>query len=297
MGIKTKEKPGYGFLTDLTKGRGISLPNNDFRVIDVDDDDLEAALQDFAGAMPTVPIIRYRGYADTAECDEFRERFLASKATVQRGDDVPAIMIGANHYGKPMSEYARDVRDSAGDIEDIVGGFDLAGKIGGRIANALGEPYVHRPAEHNGMLAGQVRLAQWTSPDTEFALQPHEDFSQMTDPRQADFEIQKAISPIAIGLYPSTGDHGGQLRVYNLVPNENFRARIGVSHTGHPYPVSSLQGIDYVDVDIEDGDLLIFSGLFVHAVTKIVASKEHPRILMHTFAGVVPDDFEVLTWT
>jgi hypothetical protein len=58
----------------------------------------------------------------------------------------------------------------------------------------------------------------------------------------------------------------GELHYWNIVPDAETRARLGLEETGYPYPVESLEGIEKLVVQIRPGDIYCFSGRQVHAV-------------------------------
>lgn len=175
-------------------------------------------------------------------------------------------------------------------------GVNVAELIAGVIYPALDPGMTLRPALHDGRLAERLRVAMWNS-DGDYALLPHEDISQLSDPEQEGFEIQRTQNPVAVNFYPAMPEQGGQLRVWDIAPDARTRQRLGISTSGFPYPLEALDRIPYVDIKAKAGDAVFLQGRFVHAVLGSNGSVSAPRITMNGFFGISADGSTVIQWT
>ena len=68
-----------------------------------------------------------------------------------------------------------------------------------------------RPAVHNGVPFNPVRGVRWTDTGTH-ALKLHDDYAQLKNPAQAEFETARVEWPVAFNVYPAVSE-GGELEV------------------------------------------------------------------------------------
>ncbi len=206
---------------------------------------------------------------------------------------MPALKIGADQYNKTAEQYFAEVRASS----EAVGTLSAEMRsIGDWIRDDLGRSIPSeflRRAKWNGQPAGDVRAARWTG-TSQFALAPHEDFSQIT---RAGFEIEDVLTPVAINLYPEVSKAAGAFRVYNIQPDSETRQRLGIETTGYPYPEHELESFEHLDIVVQEGDLLLFNGRFVHAVLAPQKGHNAARLLVNFFIGLTSDGGTILSWT
>ncbi len=150
-------------------------------------------------------------------------------------------------------------------------------------------------ARHRGRAASRGLLRSWHG-DGRYALDPHEDRSQCTEPRQADFEIQRVVDDevCALNICLENGD-GGRLLVWNIQPDDASKRRLGLHHTGSPYPPRTLEGIECRRIDVHPGDVYIFNGSHVHAVEPNADPGSRRTSLAGIFGFI--DDRTVVSWT
>lgn len=238
-----------------------------------------------------------KGYLNPEEGLRIKENFELSDALRNRLDNVYAVKIGADQYAKASEEYVAEVEESSREVAKL---FHNARHIGERarrdIQSCLPQGVGLRRAEYRGYLAGDIRGVKWLG-EGDFALAPHEDFSQLSHPGQHGFEIQEVETPVAFNLYPFVAPCAGKFRAYNIQPDETTRARLDVMYTGYPYPRESLDAFQHIDIQVESGDALLFNGRFVHGVLGSSCEGSKERLLLNFFVGLKRGGNTVITWT
>ncbi|NUQ96482.1 MAG: hypothetical protein HOY79_07930 [Streptomyces sp.] len=243
-----------------------------------------------AGAM-------FRGMVDPETCRTLAERFWDSPHRRTRGVEAPGYFLGAYHYHKTTRAYLRESAESAEAVEAVL---DIPGdplkRFYGGLADALAPDGVHvRLARHDGAQACRGLLRSWHG-QGEYALAPHDDRSQCTEPQQADFEIQRVVDHdvVALNVCLENGN-GGRLAYWNIQPDDASKHRLGLHFTGSPYPLESLDGIEMKWVEVNAGDVYVFNGAHVHAVEP----NTDPELRRTTLAGIfgLVDDSTVVSWT
>jgi hypothetical protein len=239
----------------------------------------------------------FRGAIPRADCERVRQNFWASPLLRKRGDAVPAHYLGTYHYGKELDRYFREAEETRAALTAIFAGTDnIFTRIMGGVADTLkAEGVAMRVAEQGGRRAGEFVMRSWTGTGS-FALAAHDDGAQMTDRRQAGFEIQSlAQGPFAaVNLCLENGE-GGELVCWNLQPDAATRRALGVEETGYPYPVELLGGFDKIELPIRTGDAYFFNGQLVHAVRASARPGDH-RSTISLLMGF-KDPKTVIYWT
>lgn len=241
--------------------------------------------------------LHVKRYLNPEEGLSIKENFELSDALKNRLDNVYAVKIGADQYAKTSDGYVAEVAESNAEVAKL---FHNARHIGekarGDVQACLPAGIGLRRAEYKGHLAGDIRGVKWLG-EGNFALAPHEDLSQLSHPGQQGFEIQEVETPVAFNIYPFVAPCAGRFRAYNIQPDEATRARLDVLYTGYPYPQERLDGFEYIDVEVESGDALLFNGRFVHGVlgSRCEGSKE--RLLLNFFVGLKRGGNCVISWT
>jgi hypothetical protein len=228
---------------------------------------------------------------------ELARRFWASPARRVRGVEAPGFYLGAYHYHRTTQEYLDETERVAAALDDVLDvSFDpLAVFYGGLSRVLAGEGVTVRLAEHGARQACRGLLRSWHGRGA-YALEPHEDLSQCTEPKQADFEIQRVIGYHSVGLNICLENGGGgRLALWNIQPDLASKRRLGLHFTGSPYPIDTLDGIDMLWLEVNAGDVYVFNSAHVHAVE----SETDESRRRTTLAGILGfiDDLTLVSWT
>jgi hypothetical protein len=237
----------------------------------------------------------FRGMVSSRTCVELCERFWNSMARKERPSEELNYYLGAYHYHKTTEQYldeSADVADELASVLDVSGNPIEVFRRG--LARALA-PVTVRPASHGGRQACAALLRTWRGRG-EFALKPHEDLSQCSEPRQADFEVQRVrdhhVCALNICLENGTG---GRLRYWNVQPDETTKRDNDLHYSGWPYPVELLAEYDSISLDVGPGDVYVFNGAHVHAVEPNTDPESRRTTLSGLFGFT--DDQTVVFWT
>jgi hypothetical protein len=221
------------------------------------------------------------------------QAFWSNPATKHR-IDAPSHYLGTYHFNKSADAYLSETAEVAAAVEGFV---RMDGSpwvwfhdtVGRRLR---GEGASMRIAEMNGRKACPALIRSWHA-EGEFALYPHEDTSQCQDPRQAGFEIQRVVEHdvCAVNMCLANGE-GGRLIIWNVRPDRATRERLDVLYTGFSYPPSGLADFSDLRLSVQEGDIYVFNGAYVHAVE----ANQATRANMSFFMGFL-DKKTVVTWT
>ena len=276
---------------------GASLPKGAFRVHETAGAlDVGAVFEVLGGGLAAY---RCRGFVPPDSCRRIAENFCASEARTPRygeGEDgVEAYLIGASHYGKPTRQYLEEARACADAVRGLYEGtaspvtlFRDALAASGRLAGV-------RPAMLDGLEAGDSKCVYWNNTGA-LLLEPHDDIAQAKDPIQNDFEIQQAERVMALNVYAQVPPNSGQLKLWNVAPDDRTRDELGLSHVGFPYPVEPLDEYRSIVIPVETGDLCVINGNLVHAVLRGDAGSPKTRLLVTCFMALNLDN-ELIWWT
>lgn len=226
-----------------------------------------------------------RGFVPLDVCRRVETNFWASTERVPRygeGEDgVEAYLIGASHYGKPTRTYLNEVLACKAAVESL-----YTGTINPVAAfrNILASSITVRAAGRDDLSAGDCKAIYWNNVGP-FLLEPHDDLAQVKDPIQADFEIQQVDRVMAVNIYAAVPERSGQLRVWNVEPDDETRAELGLTNVGFPYPAELLAEYPSLTIAVETGDLCIANGNLVHAVLRGNSATPRNRLLLTCFMG------------
>lgn len=277
---------------------GTSLPDTAFRLHQTNEVvDIAAVSEVLRGNLAAY---RISGFVPLEVCCRIVENFWASTDRVPRfgdGEDgVEAYLLGASHYGKPTLKYLEEVRACANAVQSLYAGtINPVSVFREALASESGEAISLRPARLNGLAAGDSKAVYWNNSGT-FLLEPHDDLAQVKDPVQKDFEIQQAARVVALNIYAEVPVNSGQVQIWNVEPDDQTRADLGLSYVGFPYPVHPLAEYPRIIVPVETGDLLVFNGNLVHAVLRGNTASPQNRLLITCFMTLNLNN-ELIWWT
>jgi hypothetical protein len=238
-----------------------------------------------------------RGFVPLDVCRHIEANFWASTGRVPRygeGEDgIEAYLIGASHYGKPTLTYLDEVLACKAAVESLYTGT-INPVAAFRETLAAGGMRV-RAAGLNGFQSGDCKAVYWNNSGP-FLLEPHDDLAQVKDPIQADFEIQQVVRVMAVNIYAAVPERSGQLQVWNVEPDDETRAELGLTGVGFPYPPELLSKYSATVIEVETGDLCVVNGNLVHAVMRGNATSAKSRLLLTCFMGL-NFNHELIWWT
>lgn len=277
---------------------GTSLPDTAFRLHETDRVvDTDAVYDVLHGKLAAY---RIRGFVPLDACDRIVQNFQASNQRVPRygegQDGVEAYLIGASHYGKPTLQYLEEVRECREAVASLYEGtINPISAFRGEIASDRRDLTGLRPAALDGLDAGDSKAVYWNDIGN-FLLKPHDDLAQAKDPLQWNFEIQEAVRVMALNVYAQVPSNAGQVKIWNIEPDNETRAELGLTNVGFPYPAEPLD--DYADliIPVETGDLCVVNGNLVHAVLRGDPGSSRNRLLLTCFMTVNLAN-ELIWWT
>jgi len=228
---------------------------------------------------------------------ELARRFWASPMRRVRSADATGYYLGAYHYHRTTAEYLDETERVAAALDEVLDVADdpLAVFYDGLARVLKDEGVTVRLAEHEGRQACRGLLRSWHG-QGRYTLDPHEDLSQCTEPKQADFEIQRVTGYHGAGLNICLENGaGGRLAFWNIRPDQASKRRLGLHYTGHPYPLETLAGIDMLWHEVKAGDVYVFNGAHVHAIERC-AQESQRRTTLAGILGFI-DDKTLVSWT
>lgn len=244
---------------------------------------------------------RIRRFLPPDACCQIVKNFWASSKRVPRfgsGEDgVEGYFIGASHIEKTTCKYLEEVRASENAVKSLYAEtINPASLFREALASGSGENINVRPAKLNNLSAGDSKAVFWNNLG-EFLLDPHDDFAQLKAPIQKDFEIQQATRVMAVNFYAEVPVNSGQLKLWNIEPDDEARASLDLAYSGFPYPAELLGEFESTIIPVETGDLCVINGHLVHAVLRGNSTTLSKNRLLVTFFMAFNDNKELIWWT
>jgi hypothetical protein len=295
---KRVREPALTTASPVRAMTGFSLPHSGFCVREASGEiDAAQVLQVLTGELAGY---RVRDFLPKKHCRRIVENFWASGHRTPRygeGDEgVEGYLIGASHIGKTTDQYLCEAKQAETALRGLYGGaVDPIVAFRAALADQ-GAVRCIRAAVHDGHAAGGSKAVCWNNTGP-FLLLPHEDVAQLSDPLQAGFEIQRLSRVMAVNVYPQVTEGAGQIQLWNIEPDHQTRARLGLDHTGYPYPQQLLEDFESLTTVVQTGDLCLINGNLIHAVRGGGPSTGmRKRLLITCFMGMTKED-ELMWWT
>lgn len=267
-----------------------------FRFVELTEPDLDPVVDVLRGRLLGVI---YRGVIDGSASSELVRRFWDSPMRKRRGGEVCESLgyyVGAYHYHKPTKTYLDESAEVAPYLEQIL---DVPAEpthwFKYRLSQRLAAEGVEFRLSRDGGQSGcPVLIRHWNAAGA-FALQPHEDASQCRWPEQAGFEVQRTPlnTVAAVNMCLENGEMG-RLVMWNVIPDDESKSRLGLYYSGSPYPPEVVEGIDAVWLPIRPGDIYVFNGEHVHGVE---ASEPGAKRTTMAWNMGFCDERTVVSWT
>jgi hypothetical protein len=242
----------------------------------------------------------FRGVIDRNASRELVRRFWESPIRKKREGEVCESVgsyVGAFHYHKPTRQY---LDESAAVADDLAKMLDIPGEPSRWFRDVVGERLqregiTFRLSAKDGHSGCPLLIRHWGAPG-EYALQPHDDVSQCRWPEQADFEIQRTVDrPVcAVNMCLENREEGGRLVLWNVIPDDASKARLGLYLSGSPYPTAVLAGIEAIRLEVSQGDIYVFNGAHVHGVEASPAGARRTTLAWNM--GMC-DEKTLVSWT
>ena len=221
-----------------------------------------------------------RGFASNTECVNTLEYLQSHPDTRLRTGDATGKYLGTFHWGKNLSEYFSECRRMRQVIaEAIPENHPWARFLTELTAYAKREGLMVRSAKWGADESIAPLIRSWAGTNG-YALIPHEDIAQCSQPAQQGFEIQEVKNAVASANLCIANDSGGELVLWDVIPDSSMRRRFDTMYDGGPYPAEFLRVFNYKSIEISAGDLYVFNGAHIHAVSAAKGERATVSALM-----------------
>ncbi|WP_024511554.1 hypothetical protein [Bradyrhizobium sp. ARR65] len=229
--------------------------------------------------------------------EEIAANFIRNPGLKQRKDGVPGHYIGASHYRKDAATYFAEAENARPFVEALLGNLvdPVRGLFDALKRDLHNQGIELRLTRSEHRQANICRAFCWSGTGM-YALEPHDDVAQVVCAGN-DYEIPAVANNtvVALNLYVSMPDEGGDLRIWSHKPTSVDRKSQGVETTGYPYSKAYLEAVPFHDLRLKAGDIALIDGGFIHGVTQ-PSTKGKRRLLLNSFFGFARPDL-VLWWT
>lgn len=248
-------------------------------------------------------VIGYKipGYLSEKSRNLIRNNFLNSPYKYKRSDLDDHEYIGAYLARISLDTYFANTKKRNPHLSSIFHGtvneMDL---ILERLRKHFAsQGIVFRKAQYKDKEVAPYNLHNWIrnerSQKRQLSLVVHDDLSLAMDKRFESFEISQVKSTFAVNLsVENTNPNGGKLVFWNILPSiKEIKNNATIFEYG-PYDSVDLSQFDYREVAINSGDLYVFNGQFLHAVTDLKNNNDM-RLGFSLFCGYL-DDKTIIYW-
>ncbi|MFB9268721.1 hypothetical protein ACFFWD_37360 [Bradyrhizobium erythrophlei] len=229
--------------------------------------------------------------------EEITANFIRNPGLRERKDGVPGYCIGASHYRKDAAMYFADSENARPFVEALLGNIvDPVRGLFDALKRELHDQGIELRLTRSEWGEANICRAFCWSGTGSYALQPHDDVAQVLCAGN-DYELAAAANNtvVALNLYTSMPEEGGDLRIWSHKPTVADRKSQGVETTGYPYSTAYLEAVPCHDFKLKVGDIALIDGGFIHGVTSQSGNGKR-RVLLNNFLGFARPDL-VLWWT
>ncbi|CCW29011.1 L-isoleucine 3(1)-dioxygenase [Xenorhabdus nematophila] len=242
-----------------------------------------------------------RNYVDKQTCSNVASSFNneVNKNGGNRPDDgfVLTNQIGATQFSRNGEEYTKDVNAINQKISDLLSHTTQPEIEKLFINNTLEKIFLQDgihfgPARFKNSFSCFATFRRWLDNGV-MSLMPHEDKAQLRFADIDSFEIGAAETVIAYNVCLEAAQGGGELKIWNLSPDDECREQLGVTNTGYPYPPELLSDIEHLSVKLNVGDIYFMNACHLHGVSSV---NQGHRLTAGRFIGKLSDQ-KVIYWT
>ncbi|WP_316399415.1 hypothetical protein [Bradyrhizobium sp. 33ap4] len=229
--------------------------------------------------------------------EEISANFTRSLGLKERKDGVPGQYVGASHYRKDAATYFAESEHARPFVDALLGSLvdPLRGLFDALKRELRNQGIELRLARSEHGQSNICRAFCWSG-NGQYALEPHDDVAQVLYAGDdCELPVVANNTVLALNLYISMPEKGGDLRIWSHRPTATDRKSQGVETTGYPYSSGYLEAIPFQDLQLKAGDIALIDGGFIHGVTP-QSGNEKRRLLLNNFFGFARPDL-VLWWT
>jgi L-isoleucine 31-dioxygenase len=255
------------------------------------------------GDEDSVPLYIIRDYVDSSVTERICVKFfeiISNNGDNRKDEYVEVNQIGATQFGKSARDYFVENIKVQGNIDKLL--------------NSINNPLVQndfllensfrnffskkgitfRPSYYRGNYSNLFTARLWKDDKNKnFILKAHDDLAQLNIAEIDNYEIGMVKNVVACNLCVKNSS-GTELIVWNLSPDVDCKKRLNIENTGYPYPIKQLEGIDYLELKTNPGDLYFINANFIHAIKNKGEKKD--RISIGRFIGQISDS-QIVYWT
>jgi hypothetical protein len=235
--------------------------------------------------------------ASNALLEAFDSQLLQQGSSRKDDGFVKTHQIGATQFAKGGAQYVRSVIDASPTTLNLFDSVDDDVVERCFLTRTLEQVFLSAgahfgPARYKNAWSSFATLRRWLD-NGKMSLMPHEDKAQLHFAKKDGFEIKNAEVVVAFNACLECSGSGGELKVWNLEPDSAFRADLGVTETGYPYPPELLDEVECISVKINPGDIYFLNANNLHGVTSM---NEGQRLTAGRFIAAISKT-KVIFWT